>query len=204
MKVQRGLFIDFEEFEETGFEQKVVKDLTNKLKTEFRIFKFIDCPKEKEEELKFMEKESIKMFSHASLMLIARERELKRKDMLQELNNGNNIISINYCFDKISQLLNPDLDLNFAKQLFRGAIRPDIVIVREKENNNLDEIFTDYAFMFKKVNNEKKNILINYVDDVVKIYRATKEKYRQSNDNYKNNYYPYNIGEDLFINYPSV
>ena len=204
MKVQRGLFIDFEEFEETGFEQKVIKDLTNKLKTEFRIFKFIDCPKEKEEELKFMEKESIKMFSHASLMLIARERELKRKDMLQELNNGNNIISINYCFDKISQLLNPDLDLNFAKQLFRGAIRPDIVIVQEKENNNLDEIFTDYAFMFKKVNNEKKNILINYVDDVVKIYRATKEKYKQSNDNYKNNYYPYNIGEDLFINYPSV
>ena len=204
MKVQRGLFIDFEEFEETGFEQKVLKDLTNKLKAEFRIFKFIDCPKEKEEELKFMEKESIKMFSHASLMLIARERELKRKDMLQELNNGNNIISINYCFDKISQLLNPDLDLDFAKQLFRGAIRPDIVIVQEKENNNLDEIFTDYAFMFKKVNNEKKNILINYVDDVVKIYRATKEKYKQSNDNYKNNYYPYNIGEDLFINYPSV
>ena len=203
MKVQRGLFIDFEEFEETGFEQKVVKDLTNKLKTEFRIFKFIDCPKEKEEELKFMEKESIKMFSHASLMLIARERELKRKDMLQELNNGNNIISINYCFDKISQLLNPDLDLNFAKQLFRGANRPDIVIVQEKENNNLDDIYR-LCFIFKKVNNEKKNILINYVDDVVKIYRATKEKYRQSNDNYKNNYYPYNIGEDLFINYPSV
>ena len=143
MKSQRGLFIDFENFKKSINDDRTIKELNSKLNTQFKLLTFIDCPKEKEAEMKYMEKESKKMFYHASLMLLARERELKRKEMLQELHNGNNIIAINYCFDKISKLLNPELDLTFAKQLFRGAIRPDAVIVQNKDNN-LEDLFSEY------------------------------------------------------------
>lgn len=201
MKVQRGLFIDFEDFQETNLDPKILKDLKVRLNSDFKIFKFIDCPKEKVAEMKYMEKESKKMFYHASLMLLARERELKRKEMLQELHNGNNIITINYCFDKISKLLNPELDLNFAKQLFRGAIRPDAVIVQDKDNN-LEELFSEYP-IFQKVDDDKENIIGNYIEDLITIYKNTKDSYKNCNDDYKKNFYPFSIGEDLFINWPS-
>ena len=84
MKVQRGLFIDFEDFQRSFTDdEKAIKQLNSKLGTQFKLFTFIDCPKEKQSELKYMEKESRKMFYHASLMLAAREREIKRKEMLK-------------------------------------------------------------------------------------------------------------------------
>ena len=97
-------------------------------------------------------------------MLAAREREIKRKEMLKELHLGNSIITINYCFDKIAKLICPDLDLNFAKQLFRGAIRPDIVIYQDKESCSYEELFSDYV-KFYKVSDDKDNIILNYIDD---------------------------------------
>ena len=199
MKVQRGFFIDFEDFQETT-DPKTLRDLNTKLKSEFKIFKFEDCPKEKEAEMKYMEKESKKMFYRASLMLTARERELKRKKMLQELTNGNNIIAINYCFFKISNFLKYEQDINYAKELFRGAIRPDVVIYKNKENN-FEELFSEYS-KFNDIG-EKENILSENVDEVVKAYKSIKESYRFCRDNYKKNFYPYGIGEDLFINWPS-
>ena len=204
MKVGRGLFIDFEGFQETITDPEILKELNNQLKPAvFKLFKFRDYSRGKELQLGYMRNESIKMFSRASLMLAARERELKRKDMLRELLfTGNNIISINYCFDKISKFLKEETDFSFAKQLFAGAIRPDIIIYREKDNN-YKELFADYSFLFYNVNNEKENIIINYIDDIVELYKSTKKNYSSGTENYKNNFYPYNIGEDLFVNWPS-
>ena len=205
MKVQRGLFIDFEDFQRNfNDDDRAIKELSSNLGTQFKLFTFIDCPKEKQAELKYMEKESRKMFYHASLMLAAREREIKRKDMLKELHLGNSIITLNYCFDKIAKLICPDLDLSFAKQLFRGAIRPDIVIYQDKESCSYQELFSDYSF-FHKVDDDKENMILNYVDDLCTIYNNIKDKYRNGSgrDNYKINYYPNSIGEDLFINWPS-
>ena len=203
MKVQRGLFIDFEDFQRSfSDDEKAIKDLNSQLDTQFKLFTFIDIPKEKQAELKYMEKESRKMFYHASLMLAAREREIKRKEMLKELHLGNSIITINYCFDKIAKLICPDLDLNFAKQLFRGAIRPDIVIYQDKESCSYEELFSDYV-KFYKVSEDKDNIILNYIDDFCSIYKNIKDHYRNGSDNYKRNFYPDSIGEDLFINWPS-
>lgn len=199
--MKRGLFIDFEGFQESNSDQKILKELNKQLKTEFKLFKFKECPKDKEEEMKFMEKESKKMFYRASLMLSARDRELKRKEMLLELNNGNNIITINYCFYKIAIFLKQQSDINFAKQLFRGSIRPDIVICQNDENN-YNELIDKYPVIFK-VDDEKENILSNFVNDIVQIYQDTKENYKAGRDNFNKNYYPTSIGEDLFINWPS-
>ena len=200
--MKRGLFIDFEGFQETNYDQKILKELNNQLKTEFKLVKFKECPKDKEDEMKFMEKESKKMFYRASLMLSARDRELKRKEMLEELNNGNNIITINYCFYKIAIFLKQQSDKNFAKQLFRGAIRPDIVIC-QNDDNNYNELLSEYPNILFKVDDDKENIISNFIDDIVNIYQDTKENYKTYKDNYKKNYYPNSIGEDLFINWPS-
>ena len=200
--IKRGLFIDFEDFQETNYDPKILKDLNIQLRTEFKLFIFKDCPKEKEQEMKMMENESKKMFYRASLMLSARDRELKRKEILKELSNGNNIITINYCFYKIAKFLKQENDFNFPKQLFRGAIRPDIVIFQNQEYN-YNEIFQDYP-IFYKVNDDKENIITNYIDDMIQLYRNTKESYKGSGkDDYKRNFYPKSIGEDLFINWPS-
>ena len=48
--------------------------------------------------------------------------------ILEGLFLGHNIITFNYCFEKIINALNEDLDINFAKRLFKGMIRPDVVI----------------------------------------------------------------------------
>ena len=199
MKVQRGIFIDLEDFQDI-YDSKTTKALNSKLKTEFRIIKFEDCPKEKESEMKYMEKESKKMFYRASLMLAARARELKRKEMLQELTNGNNIIAINYCFFKITQFLKNEQDFDFAKELFRGAIRPDVVIYKNKENN-FEDLFFEYSKFYDI--GEKENILSENIEEIIKAYKNIKESYRFCRENYKKNFYPDGIGEDLFINWPS-
>ena len=165
------------------------------------MIKFKDCPKEKEEEMQNMEKESTKMYCRASLMLSARDRELKRKDMLKELSNGNNIITINYCFYKISQFLKQENDLNFAKQLFKGAIRPDFIIIQDHDNN-YKELISDYPIIHK-VDDNKESYISNYIDELVQFYQMTKDNYKSGRDNYKINFYPNSIGEDLFINWPS-
>ena len=201
MKIQRGLFIDFEDFQETSNDQKVIKDLYPQLKSEFKLVKFTDCPKEKVQEMKNMEKQSKKMFYRASLMLTARERELKRKEMLQELGNGVNIITINYCFSKFSKFIQLEPDITFAKQLFRGLIRPDIVIYQKSEND-WKEFFTEYS-IFHKVSEDKENIISNYIDEMIQLYQNTKKSYQNTKNNFKLNFYPYSIGEDLFIEWPS-
>ncbi len=201
MKIQRGIFIDFENFQETNNDQKVIKELISQLKTDFKLIKFNDCPKEKVSEMKNMEKQSKKMFYRASFMLTARERELRRKEMLQELGNGTNIITINYCFSKFSKFLQVESDINFAKQLFRGLIRPDIVIFQKSEDE-WKELFTEYN-IFHKVNDEKENLISNYKDEMIQLYQSTKQSYQTMRNNFKKNFYPYSIGEDLFIEWPS-
>ena len=201
MKIQRGIFIDFENFQETNNDQKVIKELISQLKTDFKLIKFNDCPKEKVSEMKNMEKQSKKMFYRASFMLTARERELRRKEMLQELGNGTNIITINYCFSKFSKFLQVESDINFAKQLFRGLIRPDIVIFQKSEDE-WKELFTEYN-IFHKVNDEKENLISNYKDEMIQLYQSTKQSYQTMRNNFKKNFYPYSIGEDLFIDWPS-
>ena len=139
------------------------------------------------------------MFNRASLMLSAHSRELKRTVMLEDLSLGYNIIAINYCFEKILKALNEDLDINFAKRLFRGMIRPDIIIYHKCEKN-LEEIFGEYKMIKNFVNNEE-NIIEKYEKEISELYENTLDYYKSWSDDYKKNYFPKSIGEDLFIEY---
>ena len=197
----RGLFIDMEGFTSEGNEkdQELLKRISSQLSTKFKLITFISIPKDKQTELKYIERESPKMFNRASLMLYAHLRELKRTEMLDNLNNGYNIITLNYCYDKIIKSLNEDLDLNFAKHLFKGLIRPDFVLFYQ--GKNIDNFFETKNF--KNIeNNNKKGIFTEYEDDIISIYNFILNKYNNWNDSHKKNYYPNSIGEDLFINYP--
>jgi hypothetical protein len=149
--------------------------------------------------MKYIQRESPKMFNRASLMLTAHSRELKRIEMLEDLSLGYNIITINYCFEKIIKALNEDLDINFAKRLFRGMIRPDVVIYHKCEKN-LEEIFGEYKMIKNYVNN-RENIIEKYEKEISELYENTLDYYKSWNDDYKKNFFPESIGEDLFIEY---
>ena len=204
-EITRGLFIDFEGFTPSKTDEYFIKKISTKLSSTFKLFIFNDIPKEKQTEMKYIQRESPKMFNRASLMLSAHSRELKRMEMLEELTSGNNIITINYCFDKILKALNDDLDINFAKKLFRGMIRPDIVIYHNCPQNS-DEFFGEYK-MIKKFeknsdnNNTNNNSIDIYEKEISELYQNTLDFYSNWKDNYKKNYFPNSIGEDLFIEY---
>ena len=204
-EITRGLFIDFEGFTPSKTDEYFIKKISTKLSSTFKLFIFNDIPKEKQTEMKYIQRESPKMFNRASLMLSAHSRELKRMEMLEELTSGNNIITINYCFDKILKALNDDLDINFAKKLFRGMIRPDIVIYHNCPQNS-DEFFGEYK-MIKKFeknsdnNNRNNNSIDIYEKEILELYQNTLDFYSNWKDNYKKNYFPNSIGEDLFIEY---
>ena len=200
MKSPRGLFIDMEGFIQNKTDDNFLKKLSSKLSSKFILHIFADIPKEKQTEMKYIQRESPKLFYRASLMLSAHSRELKRREILEELTLAYNIISINYCFEKIIKALNKDLDINFAKRLFRGIIRPDIVIYHRCEKN-LEEIFSKYKMIIKNYVNERENIIEKYEKEILELYENTLDSYNSWNDEYKKNYFPNSIGEDLFIDY---
>ena len=200
MKSPRGLFIDMEGFIQNKTDDNFLKKLSSKLSSKFILHIFTDIPKEKQTEMKYIQRESPTLFYRASLMISAHSRELKRREILEELALGYNIISINYCFEKIIKALNKDLDINFAKRLFRGIIRPDIVIYHRCEKN-LEEIFSKYKMIIKNYVNERENIIEKYEKEILELYENTLDSYNSWNDEYKKNYFPNSIGEDLFIDY---
>ena len=201
-EITRGLFIDFEGFTQSKTDDYFIKKISTILSTSFKLFIFNDIPKEKQTEMKYIQRESPKMFNRASLMLSAHSRELKRMEMLEALMSGNNIITINYCFDGIFKVLNEDLDINFAKKLFRGMIRPDIVIYHNCPKNS-DEFFGEYKMIkkFEKNIDDNNNTIDIYEKEILELYQNTLDFYSNWKDNYKKNYFPNSIGEDLFIEY---
>ena len=158
-----------------------------------------DITKEKQTEINYIQRESKKMFNRANLMLTAYSRELKRTEMLEGLIHGHNIITINFCFEKIIKALNEDLDINFAKRLFKGMIRPDVVIYHNCEKN-LDDIFHEYK-MINNYKNDRENIIEKYEDEIIELYKNTLDYYNSWCSEHKKNYFPQSIGEDLFIDF---
>ena len=202
-KIQRGIFLDFEGFTHSAdTDMNLLKNLSTKLSTDFRIFSFISIPKDKQTEMEFIKRESPKMFNRSSLMLYAHSRELKRTEMLNELRSGNNIIAFNYCYEKILKSINDDLDINFAKSLFKGLIRPDYVVFYNAKNIENFNFFEYKNYKNFENNDMKKGMLTEYENEIIEIYKSILNKYNINNDNHKKNFFPYSIGEDLFINYP--
>ena len=199
MKHPRGLFIDMEGFIPSKTDDTFIKKLSSKLSSKFKLFIFQDIPKEKQTEINYIQRESKKMFNRANLMLTAYSRELKRTEMLEGLIHGHNIITINFCFDKIIKALNEDLDINFAKRLFKGMIRPDVVIYHNCEKN-LDDIFHEYK-MINNYKNDRENIIEKYEDEIIELYKNTLDYYNSWCSEHKKNYFPQSIGEDLFIDF---
>ena len=158
-----------------------------------------DIPKEKQTEINYIQRESKKMFNRANLMLTAYSREIKRTEILEGLFLGHNIITFNYCFEKIINSLNEDLDINFAKRLFKGMIRPDVVIYHNCEKN-LDDIFHEYK-MINNYKNDRENIIEKYEDEIIELYKNTLDYYNSWCSEHKKNYFPQSIGEDLFIDF---
>ena len=200
MKSSRGLFIDMEGFTPSKTDDIFLKNISSKLSSNFKLFIFTDIPKEKQTDMNYIERESPEMFKRASLMLSAHSRELKRNEILEELSKGNNIITINYCYSKIINSLSEKLDINFAKRLFRGMIRPDVVIYH-KCQQNLKELFNEYKII-KNYMIDRDNILEKYETEIKELYEITLHNYQNSwSDEYDKNYFPKSIGEDLFIKY---
>ena len=109
---KRGLFFDLENItipNVTNF-QETLKAL---LKVPLTIITFDNMPKEKESDMREMKAKSERMYKRASHMLYAMERWKKREEILKELDKGNNIFVINYCFKEIGESVCEDLDIEW-------------------------------------------------------------------------------------------
>ena len=199
MKNPRGLLIDLEGFITSKTDDAFIKNLSSKLNSKFKLFIFTDIPKEKQTEINYIQRESKKMYNRANLMLTAYSREIKRTEILEGLFLGHNIITFNYCFEKIINALNEDLDINFAKRLFKGMIRPDVVIFHNCEKN-LEDIFHECK-MINNYKNDRENIIEKYENEIIELYKSTLDYYGSLCDDHRKNYFPKSIGEDLFIDY---
>ena len=124
---KRGFFFDLENItipNVTNF-QETLKAL---LKVPLTIITFDNMPKEKESDMREMKAKSERMYKRASHMLYAMERWKKREEILKELDKGNNIFVINYCFKEIGESVCEDLDIEWAKTHYTGLIRPDKIL----------------------------------------------------------------------------
>ena len=126
-----------------------------------------------------MQSKSPKLYNRASLMLSAHSRELKRIEMLEQLSKGNNIITINYCFDKILNAINEYIDINFAKKLFRGLIHPDIIIYHKCEKD-LEQYFAEYKII-NNYTHDRDNIIEKYRKELKELYKITLRNYEDDN-----------------------
>lgn len=192
---KRGLLIDLENIQipnVTNFEET----LKTTLKVPLSIITFEDMAKEKESDMREMKSKSERMYKRASHMLYAMERWKKREEILKELDKGNNIFIINYCFKEIAENICDDLDIEWAKTHYTGLIRPDKVLFFELNNLGINKFFSHYKYMYKikdnKINAVVNDISLNFTNLLI-------EYNKNGVDDFSKNFYFSSIGEDLFM-----
>ena len=192
---KRGLFFDLENItipNVTNF-QETLKAL---LKVPLTIITFDNMPKEKESDMREMKAKSERMYKRASHMLYAMERWKKREEILKELDKGNNIFVINYCFKEIGESVCEDLDIEWAKTHYTGLIRPDKVLYFELNNSGINKYFSHFKYLYK-IKDNKLNSIIN---DISQCFINVQNEYNKSTiDEFSKNFYSNSIGEDLFM-----
>ena len=192
---KRGLLIDLENIQipnVTNFEET----LKTTLKVPLSIITFEDMAKEKESDMREMKSKSERMYKRASHMLYAMERWKKREEILKELDKGNNIFVINYCFKEIGESVCEDLDIEWAKTHYTGLIRPDKVLYFELNNSGINKYFSHFKYLYK-IKDNKLNSIIN---DISQCFINVQNEYNKNNiDDFSKNFYSNSIGEDLFM-----
>lgn len=192
---KRGFFFDLENItipNVTNF-QETLKAL---LKVPLTIITFDNMPKEKESDMREMKAKSERMYKRASHMLYAMERWKKREEILKELDKGNNIFVINYCFKEIGESVCEDLDIEWAKTHYTGLIRPDKVLYFELNNSGINKYFSHFKYLYK-IKDNKLNSIIN---DISQCFINVQNEYNKNNiDDFSKNFYSNSIGEDLFM-----
>ena len=192
---KRGFFFDLENItipNVTNF-QETLKAL---LKVPLTIITFDNMPKEKESDMREMKAKSERMYKRASHMLYAMERWKKREEILKELDKGNNIFVINYCFKEIGESVCEDLDIEWAKTHYTGLIRPDKVLYFELNNSVINKYFSHFKYLYK-IKDNKLNSIIN---DISQCFINVQNEYNKNNiDDFSKNFYSNSIGEDLFM-----
>ena len=192
---KRGFFFDLENItipNVTNFQET----LNALLKVPLTIITFDNMPKEKESDMREMKTKSERMYKRASHMLYAMERWKKREEILKELDKGNNIFVINYCFKEIGESVCEDLDIEWAKTHYTGLIRPDKVLYFELNNSGINKYFSHFKYLYK-IKDNKLNSIIN---DISQCFINVQNEYNKNNiDDFSKNFYSNSIGEDLFM-----
>ena len=192
---KRGFFFDLENItipNVTNFQET----LNALLKVPLTIITFDNMPKEKESDMREMKAKSERMYKRASHMLYAMERWKKREEILKELDKGNNIFVINYCFKEIGESVCEDLDIEWAKTHYTGLIRPDKVLYFELNNSGINKYFSHFKYLYK-IKDNKLNSIIN---DISQCFINVQNEYNKNNiDDFSKNFYSNSIGEYLFM-----
>jgi dTMP kinase len=164
------------------------------------------------------------METRASHLLFSLNRWEKREWMLKKLESGTNLIVDRYAFSGVVYSHAQGAPLDWVKCPDQGLLRPDIVFqldigidkikerkdfgdeIYEKEEmqskiSKVFEVFHKYKY-WQLINANKSKDEI-HKEIVLNLEKLLDEYKANTNDQFKKNFYPDSIGEDLFM-YPDI
>ena len=145
-----------------------------------------------------------------------------REDILRDLAEGITVIFINYCYCNVAAGLQKQLTWEFLTLPCQGLVRPDLVFFldvnkedilkrlpsfqeesEEEQENYFDQYENFMKMRYWKVVDAKKNKQDVHGQIISELTQLENEYKRQEMEDFKKNFYPKTIGEDVFL-YPEV
>lgn len=207
MEVKRGLFVVIEGIDQNKFDE-VLKGVSGKF-SKVKVLKLFyknkrNIPEDIDSKIKQMEEQSAKLATRASFMLKAMDRWEKRKEVLGAIKYYQLTLIPNYCFNDIMTTFTREDEVKWAKVLFTGLPRPDRVFYYTKDPKRYKAQIKD-PYLKEIVEQEPQQQIEEIVRGITDLQTLYSKYDSEDNDLIKNdsniNYYPYSIGEDLFLLY---
>lgn len=205
MEAKRGLFIVIEGIEQSKFDE-ILKGVSGKF-SKVKVLKLFNqksrsIPQDISIRIKQMEEQSPKLATRASFMAKAMERWERRKEMIDAIKYYQLILIPDYCFNDIMTTFTREDEVKWAKILFTGLPRPDKVFYCTQDSKRYKTLFKD-AFLKEITSTEPLHQIEEIAKGITDIQVLYSKHKTEDCDLIKNdsnlNFYPFSIGEDLFL-----
>ena len=219
---KRGLMIVFEGLDRCGksTQAKKLKSFFETISQKAEVISFPDRSTESGKILDLFLKQKKNLKLRASHLLFSFNRWEKAEDIISKLYNGVNIILDRYAFSGVAYSIAKGESVEWCLYPDQGLPRPDIVFQLDTDLDKIkirdkfgEERHDNVEFLIKVKqaycnfhNYSYWNILdaSNDVDEIhnniIKLIKNLMDSYENTDNEGNKNYYPLQIGEDLFKN----